>query len=368
MKVLVTGSKGFIGKNLMVRLNELTSYKTLGFDRGDSAHSLAARIDEADAIVHLAGISRPGNDNEFSQGNGALTSEICNLINKSGRHIPLLLSSSIQAKLDNPYGTSKRDAETSAEHLAETTDNPVTIYRLPNVFGKWCKPNYNSVVATFCHNLANEKPITLHDPTATLQLIYVDDLITEFLRVLSQPPRGLYRPNVSPSYQITVGELAATIESFKNCRKTLVTEHVGSGLTRALYATYISYLPPIKFTYDLTKHADKRGVFVEMLKTQDSGQFSYFTAHPGVTRGGHYHHSKTEKFLVAKGHARFRFRHILTDEEYELVVEGGNPQVVETVPGWIHNITNIGNEEMLVMLWANEVFDPAHPDTITAKV
>jgi UDP-2-acetamido-2,6-beta-L-arabino-hexul-4-ose reductase len=256
----------------------------------------------------------------------------------------------------------------AGEALAEQTDNPVVIYRLPGVFGKWCRPNYNSVVATFCHNIANDLPIQINDPSTTLELVYVDDVVSEFIRMLGSMPAGLTRGKVSPIYGTTLGDLANQIEAFKYCRESLVSERVGFGLIRALYATYVSYLPTSKFIYDLPKYGDERGIFVEMLKTQDSGQFSFFTAHTGVTRGGHYHHTKTEKFLVIKGTAHFRFRHVATNECYEIYTSGDKMQVVETVPGWTHDITNVGPEEMIVMLWANEIFDRARPDTISAKV
>jgi UDP-2-acetamido-2,6-beta-L-arabino-hexul-4-ose reductase len=293
---------------------------------------------------------------------------LCDLIGATERKIPLIISSSIQADLANPYGESKRGAELAGEALARRAGNPVTIYRLPGVFGKWCRPNYNSVVATFCHNIANVLPIQINDPAAAINLVYVDDVVDEFIRALDAMPDGLSRGEVSPVYGITLGELALQIEAFRNCRETLISERVGSGLVRALYATYVSYLPPARFAYDLPKYGDERGVFVEMLKTQDSGQFSYFTAHPGITRGGHYHHTKTEKFLVIKGAARFGFRHVVTNERYEIFTSGDKPQVVETLPGWTHDITNIGNDELVVMLWANEIFDRDRPDTIASKV
>ena len=368
MRVLVTGSKGFVGTNLTVRLGELACYEAIGFAREDSLDDLAERVGRADAVVHLAGVNRPKDIKEFAEGNANLTAELCDLIAATGRRIPLIISSSVQAGLDNPYGESKRGAEVAGETLAERTGNPVSIYRLPGVFGKWCRPNYNSVVATFCHNIANDLPIQISDTAFALSLVYVDDVVGEFIRALDAMPAGLSRGEVSPVHGITLGDLAAQIEAFKNCRESLVSERVGAGLVRALYATYVSYLPPAKFAYDLPKYGDERGVFVEMLKTQDSGQFSFFTAHPGITRGGHYHHTKTEKFLVIKGSARFGFRHIVTNEPYEVFTSGDRPQVVETVPGWTHDITNIGGEEMVVMLWANEIFDRAQPDTIACKV
>lgn len=368
MKVLITGSDGFIGKNLRVRLSEINGYEVYRFDSQSDQGDLARYIGFVDAVIHLAGVNRPKEISEFAKGNTDLTSQLCKLIADTGRDIKLIITSSIQAEISNPYGESKRGAEIAAEALANTTGNSVVIYRLPGVFGKWCRPNYNSVVATFCHNIANDLPIKINDPGAGLKLVYVDDVVNEFVRMLDSRPAGLMRGEVSPLYSTTLGELAKQIEAFKNCRDSLVSERVGFGLVRALYATYVSYLPPVKFVYDLPKYGDERGMFVEMLKTKDSGQFSFFTAHPGVTRGGHYHHTKTEKFLVIKGSARFGFRHVITNERYEVYTSGNKPQIVETVPGWTHDITNIGQDEMVVMLWANEIFDRARPDTIAAKV
>ncbi|OWF66226.1 capsular biosynthesis protein [Polynucleobacter hirudinilacicola] len=368
MKVLVTGSNGFIGKNLVVRLRELNGYDVICFDRGDSLEDLATHINLVDAVIHLAGVNRPEHVAEFLEGNADLTQQLCDLIEATGRKIPLLISSSIQAGFTNPYGQSKLMAESAGIALAENTENPVAIYRLPGVFGKWCRPNYNSVVATFCHNIANDLPIQINDPAVVLDLVYVDDVVSELIRALGGMPIGLSRGEVCPVHEITLGELAAQIEAFKMCRESLFSERVGTGLVRALYATYVSYLPPSKFTYPLPKHGDERGVFVEMLKTKDSGQFSFFTAYPGVTRGGHYHHTKTEKFLVIKGAACFSFRHTITNERCEIFTSGEKPQIVETVPGWTHDITNVGDDEMIVMLWANEIFDRANPDTYACPV
>ena len=252
--------------------------------------------------------------------------------------------------------------------LNKANGNPVYIYRLPNVFGKWARPNYNSAVATFCHNIARDLPVQINDPDAMVNLVYVDDVIASFLRVLEGEAQSTPFVGVEPVYQITVGELASQLYRFKATRDNLITERVGSGLVRALYSTYVSYLPPESFTYTVPQHGDERGVFVEMLKTPDAGQFSFFTAHPGVTRGGHYHHSKTEKFLVIKGQACFRFRHMISGEFYELHTSGARPEIVETVPGWTHDITNIGEDELVCMLWANEIFDRDSPDTFACPV
>jgi UDP-2-acetamido-2,6-beta-L-arabino-hexul-4-ose reductase len=367
MRVLVTGANGFIGKNLIVHLNE-QDIEVVPFTHDMAQHDLAAALEGVDFVFHLAGVNRPKDTAEFAEGNTGLTEQLCELIRACGRSIPVLYTSSIQAETDNPYGVSKLAAEEALVTLEKDTGSPVYLYRLPNVFGKWSRPNYNSAVATFCNNIANDLPIQINDPSALVRLVYVDDVINDFLRLLNERPAGVMRPEVSPVYTITVGDLAEQIRVFKGGRESMVTEAVGTGLTRALYATYLSFLRPKQFSYSLTAHADKRGRFVEMLKTKDSGQFSFFTAHPGITRGGHYHHTKNEKFLVIQGKARFGFRHIVTGETYELFTDGEKPEVVETVPGWSHDITNVGSNEMIVMLWANEIFDRQHPDTVTYKV
>ena len=371
-RVLVTGANGFIGKNLVVRLRELPRFAVTEFVRGDAPDALPGLLAQSDAVVHLAGENRPADESAFAQVNTGLTVALCNALaaeqQRSGRQLPLVLASSAQAERDNPYGQSKLAAEQAVQQLCAASGHPAVVYRLPGVFGKWCKPNYNSVVATFCLNIARGLPIKITDPAARLQLVYVDDVVSSFIAALDAPAAGLTRAEVAPLYTTTLGDLAQQIGAFGDCRTSLMSEQVGTGLVRALYATYVSYLPNERFAYDVPVHGDPRGVFVEMLKTPDSGQFSYFTAHPGITRGGHYHHTKTEKFLVIKGRAVFRFRHLLTGELFELATSGDKPQVVDTIPGWVHDITNTGQDELVVMLWANEVFDRANPDTVAAPI
>ena len=367
-RVLVTGARGFIGKNLVVRLRELQRFCVTEFVRGDDLSTLPGLVAEADAVVHLAGENRPRDERAFAEVNTGLTVVICDAIQSSGRTVPLVLASSTQAESQNAYGKSKLAAEQAVQALAEATGNPAVIFRLPGVFGKWCKPNYNSVVATFCHNIAHGLPIQIHDPEAALRLVYVDDVVSALIAALDAPESGVIQGAAAPEYATTLGKLAEQIKAFGDCRVALLTERVGAGLVRALYATYVSYLPNDRFAYEVPLYADPRGVFVEMLKTPDCGQFSYFTAHPGVTRGGHYHHTKTEKFLVIRGRALFRFRHLLTGELFELTTSGEKPKVVDTIPGWAHDITNVGDDEMVVMLWANENFDRERPDTVNSKV
>jgi UDP-2-acetamido-2,6-beta-L-arabino-hexul-4-ose reductase len=368
MDVLVTGANGFIGKNLVVHLKEHRQFSVLTFTRENTLDELQGIVEQSDAVIHLAGENRPQKISDFETVNSGLTQSLCDGIRTSGRKISLVLVSSIQVDQNTPYGKSKLVAEQAVEALASDTGNPCFVFRLPNVFGKWCKPNYNSVVATFCHNIANDIPIQIKDESTKLDLVYIDDVVADFIRMIQQESEGVARRVVEPQYNITLGEVADQIRAFKNCRVNLISEQVGTGFVRALYSTYVSYLKPEQFSYSIPCYSDERGVFVEMLKTKDSGQFSFFTAHPNVTRGGHYHHSKTEKFLVIKGKARFGFRHIVTNKTYELFTSGDVPQVVDTVPGWTHDITNVGDEEMVVMLWANEIFDRDHPDTVAAKV
>lgn len=371
-RILVTGANGFIGKNLVVRLNELPNFSVLTFVNGDDVNNLAPLLAQADAVIHLAGKNRPVNETAFATVNVELTTAVCDAIRhehaNSGRYIPLLLASSTQALQNNPYGKSKLAAEQALQNLTNDTGNPCVIFRLPGVFGKWTKPNYNSVVATYCHNISRGHPITINDAATQLRLVYIDDVVTAFIKAIEVTPAGCVQAAVKPEYHLSLGELASQIQAFSESHSILTTDRVGTGLIRALYATYMSYMPSDKFFHPVPQYADARGVFVEMLKTQDSGQFSYFTSHPGVTRGGHYHHSKTEKFLVIKGEAHFRFRHLLTNEFVEIKTNGSTPLIVDSIPGWSHDITNVGKEEMVVMIWANEIFIRHEPDTVASKV
>jgi len=368
MKILITGADGFIGKNLRVSLAEHEGFDVLPITRASGDAELAEAAASADAVIHLAGVNRPQDPAEFAAGNADFTARLCGLLAATGRPIPVAFASSIQAERNNPYGASKRTAEGHLRTYADASGAAVGLYRFANVFGKWSRPDYNSAVATFCHNIARGLPIRIDNPSAEVRLVYIDDVVAELLRFLRDPGRGARLLEAGPVHTTTVGELARQIEAFKDVRNSLVTERVGTGLVRALYATYVSFLPPQAFSYGVPKYGDARGVFVEMLKTPDCGQFSFFTAHPGITRGGHYHHTKTEKFLVIKGSARYRFRHLLTDEVFEVESHGEEPLIVETIPGWAHDITNIGNDELVVMLWANEVFDRQKPDTVASRV
>jgi UDP-2-acetamido-2,6-beta-L-arabino-hexul-4-ose reductase len=369
MKVLVTGANGFLGKNLQLRLSARDDVELVCFTREHNVARLPDFLRDVDFVFHLAGVNRPRDYQEFVSGNTNLTQALCAAIASGGRKVPVVYASSVQAALDNPYGNSKHAAEDALFAMQKVSRMPVHVFRLTNVFGKWCKPNYNSVTATFCHNIARDLPIQINDPDALLTLVYVDDVVERFVQLMDGADSACDVDGfeaVMPQYTITVADLARQIQAFKESRISLMTERVGMGFVRALYSTYLSYLPTNEFAYKVPQHSDPRGVFAELLKTPDCGQFSYFTAHPGITRGGHYHHSKTEKFIVLKGRARFRFRHMHTGEVYELITSGDQTEIVETVPGWAHDITNIGDDEMVVMLWANEIFDHARPDTFAS--
>ena len=370
MKVFITGASGFIGKNLTVRLKERGDLQLVFYNREDAHRSLGQLLEDVDCIFHLSGVNRPVNERDFKVHNSEFTRDLCEavrrVIKKTLKPIKIIFASSTQATQNTAYGVSKRLSE---EYLKQINDNSlVNVYsfRLNNVFGKWSRPNYNSVVATFCHNIARNIPITIHDPDAVVRLTYIDDVIEGFFNVMDNNGPSLDKHSynkIEPIYTSTVGELAQQILKFKGSRESLLTERVGTDLARALYATYVSFLPVELVGYEIPAYADARGSFIEMMKTPDCGQFSVFTAPPGVTRGGHYHHTKTEKFLVVKGFAQFRFRNIIDQQTYQIEVSADEHKVVETLPGWAHDITNIGEDEIVVILWANEVFNKDRPDT-----
>jgi UDP-2-acetamido-2,6-beta-L-arabino-hexul-4-ose reductase len=366
--IAITGASGFIASNLRVRLGELGYRDIRLISHSSDDNDLRAALSGVAIIFHLAGVNRPTDVVEFRTGNSRFTARLCAMLADVAPAAAIVYSSSTQAALDNPYGRSKKEAEDILLAHSHTNGADIAIFRLTNVFGKWSRPNYNSAVATFCHNVAHDLPITISDPDAALNLIYIDDVVEAFVAQIDPETRGCGLTETGPVYVTTVGEVAALIQSFKQSRQHLVIERVGTGLVRALYSTYVAALPPACFSYTVPMHNDQRGTFVEMLKTPDCGQISYFTARPGITRGEHYHHSKTEKFLVISGEAEFAFRHIETGETHTIITRGDKAEIVETVPGWTHNIKNTGKELMVVMLWANEIFDRERPDTIAMKV
>ena len=369
MKVLVTGSKGFIGLNLIERLGHMDDVTIITYSHEDNINSLAQKVQEVDFIFHLAGINRPDDVSEFYSGNRDLTQNIITALEHAHKKTPILLTSSTQVERDNDYGKSKKEAEDLLSSYAEKNDTVAYIYRLPNVFGKWSRPNYNTVIATWCHNIIHDLDIKVNDENVELLLVYIDDVVNQFIRHLDEngKEKTVY-PEIAPIYKKTLGEIKTLLELFKESRTSLTVPSVGRGFERALYATYLSFLPTNKFAYELKGHQDDRGTFYEFVKTLDSGQFSISTTVPGITRGNHYHNSKNEKFLVIKGEASIKHRQIHGNKIIEYKVSDKKMEVVEMIPGYTHDITNTGDTEMVLLLWANEVFDRENPDTYFLKV
>jgi UDP-2-acetamido-2,6-beta-L-arabino-hexul-4-ose reductase len=369
MKILVTGSNGFIAKNLIAQLSTMDDIEVLKIDKNHTDNELSSKVLEADFIYHLAGINRPKNTDEFYEGNSSFTKQIVKILENHDKSTPILMSSSIQVTQDNDYGKSKLEAENILAKYTLNQDTVSYIYRLPNVFGKYSKPNYNSVIATWCYNICRDLPIEISDKNVELTLVYVDDVVDSFIKhIYDNATQGVLYPNISPAYKKTLGEINELLIEFKENRQTLLIPRVGRGFERALYATFLSYLPIDKFSYSLKGYQDERGAFYEFVKTMDSGQFSVSTTAPGVTRGNHFHHTKNEKFLVVKGKASIKFRKIDSDEVIEYIVSDKTMEVVEMIPGYTHNITNIGDEEMILLLWANEIFEQEKPDTYFLEV
>jgi len=369
MKVLITGAEGFIAKNLLERLERMDEVEVMTFSRQDEPETLTEKIGEADFIFHLAGVNRPENVEAFYEGNHDFTQRIAELARESGRNPAVLMTSSTQAARDNDYGKSKRAGEKALENYAKETGAVVYIYRLPNVFGKWSRPNYNTVIATWCYNMTHDLPIQISDENIELDLVYIDDVVAHFVRHLDENGKeGTVCAEVSPVYRKSLGEIRDLLVAFKESRVNLTVPRVGRGFERALYATYLSFLPTDRFSYALKGYEDERGTFYEFLKTLDSGQFSISTTAPGVTRGNHYHNTKNEKFLVIKGEASIKHRQIHGDEIIEYKVSDKKMEVVEMIPGYTHDITNTGDTEMVLLLWANEAFDRDNPDTYFLEV
>ncbi len=373
--ILVTGSCGFIGQNLISALQVDPDVALLTFDLENTPTDLAHALDQADVIFHLAGVNRPKDPQEFATGNTGLTQSICQHLIAKGRKPQLVMSSSVQAELDNPYGVSKRQAEEAVQQYAAKTGAAVAIYRLPNVFGKGCRPNYNSAVATFCHNIAHNLPITVNDPKVALKLVYIDDVVEEFLRVLAVGPtrQGAFCA-VPTVHAVSLGEIVDLLYSFRQSRTDLQVPNQADPFTRKLYATYLSYLPTDQFSYPLKMNVDARGSFTEFLKTKERGQVSVNISKPKITKGNHWHHTKNEKFLVVSGRGIIRFRRVGSAESgagsgiVEYPVSGEKLVVVDIPPGYTHNIENTGDTDLVTVMWANEPFNPQKPDTIVASV
>jgi len=377
MKVLITGAKGFIGKNLSIYLKNYQNLTLFCFDLENSRTELDQWLHDADFVYHLAGVNRPQNEDEFFTGNADFTTYICHRLAERKNPPPLLLSSSIQAELDNAYGRSKRLAEQAVEKYGQQSGAPVFIYRLTNVFGKWSRPNYNTVVATFCHNIARDLPITISDPNHEIQLIHIDDVVQAFageLEISSSDQKTKQKisyKQVSPSFPITLGDLAALIRSFRQSRQTLLLPDFSNPFVFKLYGMYLSYLEDDQFAYDLTQRCDERGCLAEFIKSSHFGQIFVSRTKPGITRGNHFHHSKAEKFLVLEGEAVIRFRPVQQESPGEIIeyhVSGTDFRVLDIPPGYTHNIENVGDSELITLFWASEIFDPQKPDTIFEEV
>ena len=362
-RILITGGRGFLGRNLAVHLLERKDCETRICDREDSAKDLKKWLLAADVIFHLAGINRPGDPADFERSNTGLTEQVCRFLKKYERAPKIVFTSSIQAQLDNPYGVSKAKAENALRQFAAETGACVRIYRLKNLFGKWCRPNYNSVVATFCYNIASDLPIEVSDPARTLELSYVDDVVAAFLAEIDGFQAGGIVGADIPSYKIRLGDLAGRIQAFHEVRDTLVLPDFNDWFNRALYATYQSYVPLAVLRSSLEIKSDRRGNLVELIKQKHFGQLFVSRTNPGVTRGNHYHHTKTEKFFVVEGDGLIRMRAVEGGPIHEYPVTGKSFQVIDIPPGFTHSITNVGDGEMVTLFWSSEIFDPDHPDT-----
>lgn len=369
-RVLITGAGGFIGKNLVATLGRSEGVEVVGLGRGEDRSSLVSSICSADFIFHLAGVNRPRSEDEFLRCNTELTRFITNILLENDKKTPFLLSSSTQAALDNPYGISKRLAEESVFEYGKKARAPVYVYRLTNVFGKWCRPNYNSVVATFCFNIARNLDISISDASNRVELVYVDDVVSDFIGALHDGEPGFTESirTVLPTYTLTLGELADRIRRLRDIRTSLVMPDLSDSFMRCLYATYLSYLDSEDFSYPLDWKTDNRGSLAEFLKSEHFGQMFISRTHAGIIRGNHYHDTKVEKFCVLQGNALIRFRHILGNEVLSYAVTGEKPVVVDIPPGYTHSIENLSGNEMIVLFWANQVFDPEKPDTFCLPV
>ncbi len=361
MKVLVTGARGFIGRNLIARLQAREGCVVIPFDSNNTPDDLRDGLAAADVVYHLAGVNRPADVREFETGNAMLTGTICTILRELGRRPAIVMSSSVQAELDNPYGVSKRRAEEALREFAAESGAKVQIYRLKNVFGKWSRPNYNSVVATFCHNIACDLPISISDPTREVELVYVDDVVEAFLADL--PVGAADAKREIPSFIVALGDLAGRIQSFHDLRDNLRVPDFAERFNQQLYATYLSFVPADLRRVQLEIRSDQRGGLAEFLKSAHAGQIFVSRTRPGITRGNHYHHTKTEKFLVVEGEGVVRMRPIDGPDIKEYRVRGEDFQVIDIPPGYTHSIENIGMGDMITLFWASEIFDPDHPDT-----
>ena len=368
MKVLITGANGFVGKNLQSHLSLNDDVEVLCYDKDSTLEELNEYTKECDFVFHLAGVNRPKDNSEFMEGNFGFTNTLLDKLRENNNKCPIMISSSIQAELDNDYGKSKKAGEDLIFNYGKENNVNVYVYRFPNLFGKWCRPNYNSVVATWCNNIAHNEEIIVNDENKELTLCYIDDVCKEIMNCLTNNPskNGDYC-YVPVTYTKTLGEISKLLKSFKENDRGIMVPSTGDEFTKKLYATYISYVPLNEMVVDLTEHRDDRGVFCELVRTKECGQVSVSTTNPKVVRGGHYHHTKMERFMVIKGKAQIKFEHVLTHETYEFEVSGDKLQYVTIPVGYQHCINNIGKDELILILWANELFDEKVPDTFVLK-
>ena len=369
MKILVTGAKGFVGKNLIAELRNRKYDDIYEYDIDTDPGELDRFTKDCDFVFHLAGVNRPKDESEFMTGNFGFTDILLNKLKENGNRAPVLITSSIQAELDNPYGRSKKAGEELMFSYAGETGAPVYVYRLPNVFGKWCRPNYNSAVATFCNNIASGLPIQVNDASVVMNLVYIDDVVNEFINALEGKANIVSRYGAIPTvHTTTLGHIVETIQSFKESREKLELPKLDDALTSKLYSTYLSYIPVDDLSYPLDSHKDERGSFTEFIRTPDRGQVSVNIIRPGITKGNHWHHSKNEKFLIVKGRGRISFRKYNEEEIKDYYLDDTVLTVVDIPTGYTHSITNAGEEDMVVVMWANEAFNPDKPDTFFLKV
>jgi UDP-2-acetamido-2,6-beta-L-arabino-hexul-4-ose reductase len=366
-RAVVTGAAGFIGRNLVLALRRRPGLEVRETDVGTPAAELAAALASSDVVFHLAGINRPDDPAEFEPGNAGSVRTVVEILRRRDRPPVIIFSSSAQAVLDNPYGRSKKNAEDALLDYAAAAGAAVRIFRLPGVFGKWGRPDYNSVVATFCHNTARGLPIRISDPGREIEIVHVDDVVAAFLAAAEGSGKARFEC-VEPVFRVTLGRLASLLQEFRESRATLRLHDLSDPFLRKLYATYMAYLPSGEFAYDLVRRTDPRGTLAELLKLDGRGQIFVSRTHPGITRGEHYHDLKFEKFVVVEGQAVIEFRHLATDETVSYPVSGTDFRVVDIPPGWTHAITNVGRGEMVVLFWSSEVFDPARADTYPAEV
>ncbi len=369
MKILVTGAKGFVGKNLIAELKNRGYNNIFECDIDTTDEELNKYTEECEFIFHLAGVNRPEKEEDFMKGNFGFTSVLLEKLKKKNNKSPILITSSIQAKLDNPYGKSKKAGEELMFSYSKENSVKVYVYRLTNLFGKWSKPNYNSVIATFCNNIANNLPIKINDPEVTLNLAYIDDVVNEFINAMND------KPSVEDNYcyipithTVKLGKIAELIMSFKESRKSLQIPNMKDEFEKKLYSTYLSYLPENDFSYPVKMNVDNRGSFTELFKSQERGQVSVNISKPGIVKGNHWHHTKNEKFVVVSGTGVIRFRKIDSNKIIEYKVSGEKIEIVDIPCGYTHNIENIGDTDMVTIMWANEIFNPEKPDTYFMEV